>query len=219
MAASDTEICNLAISHLGIAKEIANLETDPSAEAAACRRFYETARDQTLRDFIWPFATKFVALGLVATNPPEIDQEWTYSYRLPSDCLKFRRIISGIKPDTRQSRIPYQLAQDTQGLLVYSNQPNAEAEYTKRETDVSRFPADFVQALSLRLAAYAAPRLTGGDPFKLAGRALQLYEWEITRARASAANEQQEPEEPDSEFIRARGGGNAVSRLARGLED
>jgi hypothetical protein len=201
MASSTTAIANLAISHLGIGKEIANLETERSSEAQACRRFYETARDVTLRDFPWPFATKINAIGLVEEDP---NDEWGFSYRYPTDCLMLRRILSGLRNDNRQSRIPYRVTRDDSGLLIYTDAEDAELEYTIKETDVGRFPADFTMAFSFLLAGYVAPRLTGGDPFKLGQRALELYQIELSHARLTAMNEEQSEELPDSEFIRTR---------------
>ncbi len=201
MTSSTTAIANLAISHLGIGKEIANLDTERSAEAQACRRFYETAREITLRDFAWPFATKINELGLVEEDP---NDEWAFSYRYPTDCLTVRRILSGIRNDNRQSRVPYRVTRDSSGLLIYTDMEDAELEYTIDETDVSRFPADFVMALSFLLATYTAPRLTGGDPFKLGPRAMELYQLELSKARATAANEEQAEELPDAEMIRVR---------------
>ena len=200
---SDTEIVNLALSHLGISKEIASLETEKSQEASAGRRFYETTRDQILRDFPWPFANVFAVLPLVEENP---NDEWAFSYRYPSDCLLLRRIMSGIRNDNRQSRIPYKIGKDSEGKLIYTDMESAKIEYTSLITEVSRFPVDFGMALSFRLAAYMAPRLTGGDPFKMGERAFKLYIVELTRAQASAVNEQQDEEAPQSEFIRSRDG-------------
>ena len=54
---SKTVICNLSLSHLGISKEISNIDTERSAAAEACRRWFNLARDETFRDFNWPFAT------------------------------------------------------------------------------------------------------------------------------------------------------------------
>ena len=209
--ATKTEIANLALSNLGVGREIANIETENSQEANACRRFYDQARETTLRDFNWPFATKEVALGLVASNPTE---EWTYSYRYPSDCLKLRRIFSGLRNDTRQSRVPYKIVRDDTGKLIYTDQISASMEYTINETDASRFDQDFVMALSFRLAAYMAPRLTSGDPFKMGERAYKLYVYEITKAQASAANEIQDEEKPQAEWINDRDGisGNQRNR-------
>ncbi len=201
MADSDTAICNLALSHLGINKEIANLDTERTTEAAACRRFFEQLRDQTLRDFPWTFATKIRTLSLVEEDP---NDEWSFSYQVPNDCLKARRILSGIRNDTRQSRVPYKIVKGSSGLLIYTDQEDADLEYTVQEEDVSQFPADFIMALSLRIAAYIAPRVTGGDPFKLGDRALQLYRFELDKAESSGTTEVQDDELPDSEFIRVR---------------
>lgn len=199
--ASETEICNLAISHLGIGKEIGNLETERSEEAAACRRFYEICRNTTLRDYNWPFATQFLDLALIEEDPTD---EWNYSYGYPSDCVKLRRILSGVRNDDRQSRVPYKLVNDGGTRVIFSDQENATAEYTGLIEDPSLYPDDFVMALSLLLASYIAPRLTGGDPFKVGERALKLYEFNISSAKSTAVNEEQPEELPDSEFIQIR---------------
>lgn len=199
--ASSTEICNLALSHLGVGKEIANLETERSPEAAACRRFYEITRDAVLREYHWPFAKRVAPLALVNSNP---NDEWGYSYRYPTDCSKIRRILSGLRNDSRQSRIPYTIAQDDDGQLIFTDQVNAEIEYTKKETNPERYPPDFVLAFSLRIAAYIAPRVAGGDPFKMGTRAMNLYISQIGISDSTASNEEQAEEAPSSEFIRAR---------------
>lgn len=203
--ATETQVANLALSHLGIGKEIAALGTEKSQEAATLRRFYDEARDATLRDFPWPFATRFESLALVA-DPPTETEEWDFSYRYPTDCLMLRRIQTDVRIDTNQSRIVFKVGRDTQGLLIYTDEEDAKVEYTFRETDPGRYPADFLLAFSLRLAHYSAPRLTGGDPFRLGQRALQLYVQEISMAQASAANESVPDQLPDAEAIRAREG-------------
>ncbi len=194
-------ICNLALSHLGVGKEIATLETEKSQEAAACRRFYEQIRDQVLGEVHWPFATKIADLNLIEENP---NSEWAFSYRYPSDCLAARKILSGTRNDNRQTRIPYRIAKDDAGTLLFCDKEEAELEYTVKVTDPSFFPSDFVMALSLRLAGYIAPRVTGGDPFKLGDKAFALYRLEIAAAQDSAFNEEQDEELPDSEFISGR---------------
>lgn len=199
--ASNTEISNLALAHLGIGKRIANLTTEQSQEAAVCRVFYETSLDEILRDFAWPFATKFVALGLVEEDPTT---EWAFSYRYPSDCLDLRRIFSGVRDDSRQSRVPYKLGQDASGVLIYTDIEDAEVEYTYRADDPQFFPPDFTMAFSFLLASYIAATITGGDPFKLSGQALQKYSVWLSKAKAKAGNEEQPSEEVDSEFVRER---------------
>ena len=199
--ASDTEICNLALSHLGIGKEIASLETEKSQEAASCRRFYTTALDATLRDYPWAFATKIATLALVEEEP---NDEWLYSYRYPTDCLFIKRILSGLKEDTRQSRVVYRVLSDSAGKLIYTNYENADMEYTYRVTDSNIYPSDFTLALSFRLAYYIAPQITAGDPFKLRSEVMQAYMLELGKARSNNNNEEQDAEDQESEFIRAR---------------
>jgi hypothetical protein len=203
--ASEVEIVNLALSHLGISKEIADLDTEKSDEARAGRRFYDICRDSTLRDFPWPFATKFLALGLISDELEDsVEDEWDFSYRYPTDCAKIIRIRSGMADDTRQSRVTYKIAQDATGRLIYTNEEDASLEYTRLEDNPERFTSDFVMALSFRIASMMAPRLTAGDPYKLATRAYQMYTIELERAKATAINEGQVSEDVESEFIRGR---------------
>lgn len=199
--ASETEICNLAISHLGIGKEIGNLETERSDEASACRRFYELCRDNTLRDFEWPFATKFADLALLGEDPTD---EWAFSYVFPSDCVRLRRIMSGTFPDTSQTLVSYRRVNDGGTQAIYTNQEDASAEYTERIEDPSLYPPDFVMALSFLLASMIAPRITAGDPFKMGARALEMYTNSINSAKANAVNEEQVEQAPEAELIQAR---------------
>ena len=184
--ASITDICNLAISHLGISKDIANVTTEQSAEAKACRRFLDIARETVLKDYNWQFATKMATLNLVEEDP---NYEWAYSYRYPSDCLYARRILSGFRDDTDLTRIPYKITQDSTGILIYCDTENAILEYTLNTENIDLFSSDFKVALSYRLAHYIAPRITAGDPFGLGDKALQKYVLEIQRASANAFNE------------------------------
>jgi hypothetical protein len=199
--ATSTEICNLALGHLAVGKEISNLETDQTPQAIACRRFYETALKKTLRSFAWPFATVYEPLALVEENPTE---EWDYSYRYPTNCLFLRRVLSGTRNDTRQSRIPYKVGKDSQGRLIYTDKDEAEIEYTQYTEDNTLYPDDFVLALSFCIAMYVAPSVTGGDPFKLGERAEQMFRVAISEAMGTSFGEEQSEEEPLSEFTRAR---------------
>lgn len=201
--ASANKICNLALSHLGIGKEIEDLETDTSQEAEACRLFFTVAQDVTLRGFPWPFATKIEALDLVEELTADTD-EWGYSYRYPSDCLKLRRVISGMRNDSPQSKVPYDVGRDDTGQLVFCDETDAIMEYTYRETDPSKYPIDFIMALSYFLAHLIAPRLTKGDPFKLAQQNLQMHLLTLQKAQADGYNERQPDLEVDSSFIRGR---------------
>lgn len=198
---SKTEILNLALSHIGSGKEVSNIVTEQSEEARAGRRFYGIARDTTASAAPWPFLTKIAAIGLVEEEP---NTEWAYSYRYPSDCIYIRRILSGIRNDNRQTRAPYKIAQDSGGLLLFTDERDAVIEYNVAANNPQFFSADFTMTISLQLAGLMAPRLTGGDPFNLGERAFSLWRLAISEAMARAFNEQQDEEKPESEYIRGR---------------
>lgn len=198
--ASKTQVCNLAISHLGIGKEIQDFETDKTSEAEACRRFYDVALETTLRDFNWAFARRFFTLNLVASNPTT---EWDYSYRYPDNCVRLRRILSGTWPETRQSRVPYLIGSDDTGRLIYTNEASAVCEYTRFIEEPILYPSGFEIAFSYRLAYYIAPRITDVN-FNLKSQMAGYYDVELKKAQSNANNEEQNAEEPESEFIRVR---------------
>lgn len=202
MATSTADIANFALSHLAVSVDISNLETDRSKEALACRRFYEQARDEALRDGVWPFATVIEQLALVEEAP---NDEWLFSYRWPSNCLAIMSLRRpGVRNPGQGQAVPHRVIRDDAGLLILTDLPDAIAEYTIREEDVTRYPPDFVQAVACLLASYIAPRLTAGDAQRLGERALQLYQWRLGAAAAAAARDEQPDMAPESEFIRAR---------------
>jgi hypothetical protein len=199
--ASKADICNMALRHLGQSKEIANVETERTLEAGACRRFYEMARNGVLRDYDWPFARVQVELGLIEEDPTE---EWGYSYRYPVECEKFLRILSGSRNDDEDSRVKFEIRGDAAGRLIYTDVEEAVGEYIERVSSTARFPADFAMALSYRLAALIAPSITAGDPFGLIQRVNALYTLEVSKARANARNEEQQDLPPDDPLTRSR---------------
>lgn len=200
MSLSEVGIYNLALRHLGHSTEVQDRDED-TEPAAACRRFYEQALHEALRDFPWPFATKVAALALAGTDPVP---GYGYSYTMPTDCMFFRRILSGRWNDSRSTRVPSTIIYGATGELICCNLSEATAEYTVRVTDPTRFPADFAQGVALLLAAYIAPSVTGGDPAKLGVQALQKYMLRMSKAQANAANEEQAEQSPVSSFEEAR---------------
>lgn len=206
MPSSAITVCNFALSHLGVGKSIAALD-ERGKEAEACNLFYETARDEMLEGFVWPFAKKVLALGLVTDNEDDAhpDVNYIYSYRYPSDCLFARRIQSGVRMDYRQARVTYEIMGDDQGSLILTDKEDAILEYTATfGQNPARWSSAFSMALSFRIAAYIAPRVTGGDPFKIADKAIQFWRMSNSVAQANAANEVQPDQDPDGELILAR---------------
>jgi len=198
--ASKVSICNLALFHLGSSKRIASLD-EKSQEARSCSAFYDQALEQTFRDYDWPFASKIAALALVAADPTA---QWRFAYRYPTDCVKFRFIQSDTRVVTNTTREPCKQVYDSTGPLIYADKPEAIGEYTVLVTNPEHYPPDFVMSLSLRIASYIAPSITGGDPFNLGVKSLQKYAIEIKVSQSNSGNEEQKDPEPESELITGR---------------
>jgi len=204
IGSSIADICNLAISHLGSGKEIANVETETSQEALACHRYYELARDTTLKAFPWPFATRIAALALIEEDPTP---DWYYSYRYPLNSLYLWKLTSATDVLDPNVKIPYKIIGDDSGRILLTNMEDASVEYISRVENPLRYPPDFIEALSYRLAAFITPRLSNGDPFKLGEKALQMFAFKIREAMAGSANEEvRDGSWYESEFLRERNG-------------
>lgn len=198
-----TSISNAALSHLGVTSRIADLDTDKSKEAIACRTFFDQARAELLRDFVWSFASKIVTLAKVADNP---NIDWAYSYRVPVDKIRCIRILNGISRfEVRETRIAFKLSNDSAGALIYTDQPDAQLEYIFDQTDLSQAPPDFNATCSLLLAAYIGPQVMAGDKYNLRRTAFEMYQVKLGYARMNDANEGQGDDFPDSEFVTVRG--------------
>lgn len=204
MATSDTEICNLALAHLGDSNGIGSL-TEASAAARACNLFYEQTRDEVLQEMQPTWARRTAALGLVTDFTSDDYYEYAYAYRYPADALGVVGVQNGVSRFARTTtRVPWKIQSDDDGRLLYMDQADAIVEYVVRITDPSRYPPDFTQALALKLSAYLAPSLTGGDPTKLRERNLGLYARQFGITITRNANERQADVQVESGFIDAR---------------
>lgn len=201
MASSKTVICNMALGNLGVGVEVADVDTERSAEARACRRFFDESVRATLRDFPWSFASVYEVLGMIEEDPNDY---YGYSYTYPTTCLRPIKIMSGIRNDKRSTRVHYEISYGVSSTIIFTDQQEAVMKFVQNVTDVSRFPPDFVLALSWRLATYMAPKLTSGDPFKLKEHCMRMYFAELDLAKANMLNEQQVEIEPDCDLLDSR---------------
>jgi hypothetical protein len=223
-----TDIVNLALNHCGVSKPVASLIAEKSLEAQLVRTFYDISRQKTLQQFPWYFAKKTVAPALITQWPT---YEWQYAYQYPSDALRIVRFMSWrLTNDTRQSRVEFTVGQpvsinlsaavppptaaypQSSGLWIYTNWPGQNnamptaIEYIFDNQNVGQWSPSFVLALSLKLATYLVQTVTTGDPAALKDKINMEYKETMAQAQADLLNEEQRPEEPQSEFIRARDG-------------
>ena len=82
--ATEIDICNLALAHLGDDATIASIKPpEGSAQAEHAARFYPIARNSLLEAHTWNFAAKRASL---ATTTNTIEQ-WEYAYVAPADMM------------------------------------------------------------------------------------------------------------------------------------
>lgn len=203
------DMCNQALQRIGVRDRIASL-TEDSPEAIECNLVFDTVRDKTMRRHDWPFARKRADLNEDATVTLPDNFAWAYVYTYPSDCLKMRLIDDALQKRLPEQSIPFMIERHPTAdrRIIYTDQNEACAIYTRRVKDVDDWPADFVEALVWQIAAEIAWPLTGDrklgiDLWAAADQARRM-------AYASALNEQELGVEPESGLIAARTGNPAA---------
>jgi hypothetical protein len=213
--ASEVEICNRALSRIGVSELIEDL-LDPTVAANACNQHYASCRDEALEDFAWNFAQEVVPLALVSgvTVPG-----YAYVYRYPTNCLKARVVT-----DESGQRLPAQVCRSdiwefdylthraafrvmsdpvTDGArIIVTDMADAYLWFTKRVTDPNQFTALFRSALAWKIAPEIA-LLMRADA-RLSQNAAQQYRIEVSLAQASSLNEEVHDPQPESPSIQAR---------------
>ena len=148
--ASDTSIANLALVRLGQTK-ITSL-TEDNSRAEAISLVFDDARESVLRSSSWNFATKRAALQQNADAPAF---GYDYSYNLPADFLKLKR-MQNLSSDFR-----------IEGRKLITSESSVNIVYIANEKDSSMYDSLFVKAMSFRLAADTCKTLTGDDQLML----------------------------------------------------
>lgn len=181
---SKVSICNLALAN--VAKpEIQDID-EASAEAQACRRFYDQTLAMMLEMYPWRFATVTVPLAEVV-NAKSL--KWAKAFQRPSDCRKIRCVTDELMLDYvpgLDMGHPYEV----EGAVIYCSLDAAYLTYTAGVTDPTRFSALFIEALSWQIAVKLAMPLTR-DP-KVRADAYQLADRTTTAAMVADANEVRE---------------------------
>src|SRR5574340_877312 len=168
--ASKIDIFNMALSHIGQSKTVADLNENSPARRA-CSRFYDTDLDILLSEFDWRFATRSVVLANIGSPPTN----WAYRYRYPNDCLKaIRLVVPGIRDPQEAEEIPFEVIWESSGRSIITDQADAELLYITRVAGAERYPSNFVSALSYKLAASISMPLANDK--SLMSDMLQMYE-------------------------------------------
>jgi hypothetical protein len=197
---SVVSICNLALSNLG--KNNINSLDEASAEARACKQFYEQTRDGLLQAHPWTFAGKTMALSEIANEQPG---QWRKAYSRPVGCLKVRYIrpaystVSGHRWTMQELvQFPYELEAET----IYCNIDTAFLRFTSSIVDPTKFPPLFIDALSWTLSVRLAMPLT--RDMKMRADAYKLAQVARGEAETADANEERHSSDIETDFVTER---------------
>lgn len=179
--ASEVDIANLALAHLGDSATVASLyPAEGSAQAEHCARYYPIARDALLEMHAWNFATRRAALAQVGNTWTE----WAYAYQCPPNTSRILAVLAPQATDDYSAPFqtpfaipgtvntsvgvyqpqPFSIEVDASGnQIILTNVENAVARYTERVTDPTHFSPLFVVSLSWLLASMLAGPVIKGD--------------------------------------------------------
>jgi len=191
-----TAICNYAITFIG-GRAITSID-QAQDEAELCKRFYDMARQAVLRDHLWNFATKSVALAAV-TDTDFVG--WDYAYSYPSDALYIQEIYNSAN---KNQKIEFEVRTNTAKNKKYI-MSNESAPYIIYVADVDEellFDPMFIEAFSYRLAAVITVPLNG--QIQLAQLMEQKYAQTIAKAKAGDSNERYKLPTSENSLLSAR---------------
>ena len=207
-------VCNLALSRAGHVETITSLD-ESSTAAEKCSLVYEHVRDNLLRDFVWGFAKRNVALALVSGGE---FVGWDYVYRYPSDCLSARQVCDAAgcrmrwydyNPSNDDSlltwmppKVPYQVSGDDDGKTILTDMEEAYLVYTKRMTDTNLMDDSFLDLWAWSIAMEIAPSLRAKSA--VISFVANGYQSSRIQAETLNMNEMQKDADPESPAIQAR---------------
>lgn len=193
-------ICNLALANIG--KESIASINEASAEARACKQFYDIVLDTALQSYPWRWAGKTLSMAAITNAKPN---RWLYAYQRPSDCLKIRRVVD----ESMADYMPYGEGikagghdYDVEGQTIFCDLSPAYLQYTQRITDPVALPPMFIDALGMALSARIAYPIT--RDLKIRADAVTLATQAMEAAKSADANEVRDTSDWPSEGIEAR---------------
>lgn len=181
---SQTQICNLALAHLGI-EPIGDI-SDAVPAANACNQYWIPCRDDVYSEHDWGFNKSQITLSVPANVTV---QGWCYAYAYPNNVSGVWTVFNPCDYE-RKWEIEFDLFYDvgTQLQILASNQPNAICEAGYIISDPTIWSPKFAIAFSRRLAAEIAKALTGDDTVALGQ--MSIYTALIAEAKRVGFNQQ-----------------------------
>lgn len=220
------KIFNITLKNLGVSVGVQS-ETPTDRNTAVLEEYYDTAREKTLCDHDWGFAS--VLRELTPSISKIRHPKYAYIYDYPNDCIFLREVflknkifeeeeektekisffnMSSVhypnKCDEYTKKQQYEVSSDEDGnKVIFTNASPAVARYTRLVDNETFYTPDFVMALSWYLAFLCSSAITGART--KSSDCLQVYAQMLREAKTADANEMFKEDEYECEWIEARG--------------
>ena len=184
--ASETSICNSALTRIGAAR-ITSL-TDDSKQARACTASYALMRDEVLRSHPWNSAISRASVASLADAPAF---GYDNQFQLPGDCLRILEVYD--------SRLPWVV--EGRRLLCDETSP-VSIRYVRREEDPNQWDPLLQSAVASRLALELVEELTQSSTKRK--HAMDEYRQVMGQARTADGREQSPMTFEEDEWVTVR---------------
>jgi hypothetical protein len=143
------DVCNRALSRIGVARIVALVEGSVAARAmSAC---FPSVPDSMLASYVWSFA---ISRKVLDTAEPRTvaNASSNWAYELPADCL-------AVAPERECGGLRGRIEG---GLFLTQQGPPLDLRYVAQMTDASVWDPAFCEVLAWRLALEVQPELAPG---------------------------------------------------------
>lgn len=218
------KIFNMALKNLGVSAGVQST-SQGDRNTVVLDEFYETAKEKTLSDHDWGFASAF--RELTPTGNTSQHPKYAYEYDYPNNCLFVREVylfekeryknlkdekisffnMAALHYDNENSeaskRQNFVIASDDSGKrIIYTDVQPAVARFTRLVDEETYYTPEFAMALSWYLAFLSAPSITGARV--KTSDCLQIYRQMLKEGKTADANEGLDEEDNECDWIKAR---------------
>lgn len=150
MAWTQSEICNMALSNLGLDNNVTDIDDPQTQTEKIFAQFYQLVLNKVLKRERPQFAI------YDETVPPTEFSDGSLHYIVPSYALEVLRING----ETQGWTIEHGEIIFIDNIAISQSGENIEIKYVRALTDTGLFPEEFVELLAWELAMYCCGRLT-----------------------------------------------------------
>lgn len=198
-------IFNIALDALRLLHRTSDPDNDNEKSVKTLRLMFPVALSKTLADLDLNGTSTKVKLE----EMPDEHPHWERVYKYPADTAKFRRIVSPLPVDNRNTRIPFATESINGVKVILTNEPAAWGEIIPFTLNLSLLSPAAAYAVGYNLASLSASLIVGKGSTTLSQTILQNYMLYKAEAMEHDLDENLDYTRPefDSELAQARMGG------------